>query len=142
MEHLGEDVVLVVKSGVIDFDGCCGRLLTDAVSNGLGHQAGGLPHRVIDDGHLILLIVITPLQVFLNNQAWVVAPDDAVAGTNHLQRQIHPHDFFHLAVTQRAEGRNDIGVVFLSLLQYLVHAHLIVIKRFGSIVLAKAVVAE
>ena len=55
-EHLDENVVLVVLGSVHQHH-TDGRVEIADAGNGLGHASRTLPHRIIDDGDLMLLIV-------------------------------------------------------------------------------------
>ena len=141
-EHLGGDVVLVGKGGVEELDFGRRAGLTNAVGDGFGHEAGGLPHGVVDYRDAILLVVGGPGEVALHNLCGIVAPDDAVTGAYHRQRQLHGHNLVHLAESNGTVGVEDVGIVFHCLVVEFRGIDAVVVEAFGGVVLAKSVVAE
>ncbi|OQC73184.1 MAG: hypothetical protein BWX45_00627 [Deltaproteobacteria bacterium ADurb.Bin002] len=51
------------------------------------------------------------MQVFPRDLQRIVAPDDAVAGTDEVHRQIEPHHFVDLLRHQRRKRRENVGVI-------------------------------
>lgn len=88
------------------------------------------------------LVVIGPLQILADDLCRIGAPDHAVGGGDHRQRQIEAEHLVDLGGDQRAERREDVGVVTQALLQQLLLIDLVVEQVLVAIVLAEGVVAE
>ena len=106
------------------------------------HGASAIPHGVVDDGNLVLLIVSCPLLIKVDNHANVLAPNHAVAWAHHAQRQVHGKNLLELAGHHHAERGENVGIVFLCLVEHLRHVDAVVVERLGGIVLPEAVIAE
>ena len=88
-ENFGDDVVLIVDGGVVQFDRQRRVGFEKASGNAFSHAARRIPHRIINDGDLVFLIFLGPFLIRFDDLQGIVPPDDAVAGANHIDRNVH-----------------------------------------------------
>lgn len=81
-ENLGQHVILVFMSCIVDLNLNIGINFLDATCNLLSHDAGAVPHGVVDDSDFVLLVVGCPLLVFLNDEVDILTPNHAMAWAN------------------------------------------------------------
>ena len=83
-----------------------------------------------------------PFLVGLHDLQGVLAPDDSVAGADHVHGQVEGQELVDLLQHQVAERGQDVGVVLQRLLLQLHLVDLVVEAQAGGIVLAKGVVGH
>ena len=101
-----------------------------------------MPHSVVDDGNLVLLVGGRPLLVLFNNLHGVVFPDDTMAGAYHVDGQLHTKYFLNLPVDHGTVEVQDVGVVLFCLIEDVGREFAVVEERLAGKVLAEAIVGE
>jgi len=113
-----------------------------AVAHGLGHPPRRLPHGVVEDHGGLFRHLGGPLLVPRDDLQGVRAPDHAVARGDHVHGQAQAHHLVDLLRDERAEGREDVGVVLQGLLVELLLVDLVVEPERRRVVLAEGVVGH
>ncbi len=91
-----------------DFD----TLACDAVADCPCHLVGALPHCVKNYDYFVFdCFASTPIHIGVDDFHWVFAPDDAVAGCNHVNGYVHGDDFLDFFDDQGCEGRQNVAEV-------------------------------
>ncbi len=66
----------------------------------MGELFRPIPHRVVDDGDLVLLIGIRPSSILLNYLQGIVTPNGSMTGGDDVDGKIQLHNLFNLALHQ------------------------------------------
>ena len=78
------------------------------VSDCVCQLSRALPHSIIGNSNLILLICICPSSVFLNYLTRIVTPYHTVRRSDYVNRQVQLSDFLKLLGYERSERIKDI----------------------------------
>ena len=88
------------------------------------HVLGGVPHGIVHDDSAVIGGERTPPPVLPQDLGHMAAPDDAVAGSDHVD--LAPFERLERLLNMARVRHDDVGVVFLRLRQHLGQAHLVV----------------
>jgi hypothetical protein len=114
----------------------------DPLGDPLRHDAGAVPHGVVEDGDAVFLVFVSPLEIPLHHLEGVLPPDHAVAGADEIHRQLKAEHLVDLLGHQRAVRGDDVGVILESLLPEFARVDQIVEHQCGGIVLTEGVTGE
>ena len=108
----------------------------------MGKLLRAVPHGVIGDGDLILLIGIRPRGILLHDLQRILPPDGAVGGCDHLDGKVQVSDLLQLFLQDRCKWVQDVSEVLHRLPVQKAEIRFIVEQLLHRIVLAEGVVGE
>ena len=110
------------------------------LGNGLGHTLGCIPHGVIDNHGRRRRDLARPFLVLFHNLQRILPPDHAMAGRNHLHRQVQRQHLVNLLQYPVGIGRQDIREILERFLIQLLLVDQIVEEERRGVVLAERIV--
>ena len=114
----------------------------ELLGDGVRQLRRPLPHGVVGDRDLILLVGVGPGRILFHDPSRRLGPDGSVGGSDHLDGKVEPADLRQLLRHHGGEGGQDVGVVLHGLLPEQAWIGLAVEELLHRVVLAEGVVGE
>lgn len=116
--------------------------LSDPFGDRFGKAPCPVPHGVIDNRDLVLLVIGCPFKVLVNNLQRVVAPDNPVARTDRRNGKVEPYDFIDLSRHKKRRGSGCWRGKADGLLEEFRLDHTVVKQVLAGDMLAKGIIGE